>query len=129
MTFLEGQAHAQAFGINVTPGHGVCINWHFSFGTTQGVVCNWGPEGPICQFARNVKFWNSETDLAHIRTYQRTNAYLSVVFRVVRVIGIFPRQLKGAAGPNPSLDSDQDGDEPDKELISISASTKVKYSF
>jgi hypothetical protein len=80
VTFLEGQAHAQAsFGINVSQGHGVCINWHFSLGTAQGVVCNWGPEGTVRQFARNVHFQKSEIDVAHIRTYQRTNAYLSVV--------------------------------------------------
>ena len=78
VTFLEGQAHVQAsFGINVTQGHDICINWHFSLGTTQGVVCSWGPEGPVCQFARNINFQNSETDLTHIRAYQRTNAYLS----------------------------------------------------
>lgn len=78
VTFLEGQTHAQAsFGINVTQGRDVCINWHFSHGNTQGVVCSWGPEGPVCQFAGYNDFQNSETGLARIRTYQRTNAYLS----------------------------------------------------
>ena len=47
-------------------------------------------------------------------------------FRVARVFGILPRQLRGAAGPNPDLDGH--GGEPDMELIPIPAVTKVKYS-
>lgn len=59
VTFLEDQTHAQAsFGINVTQGPDVRINWHFPLGNAQGVVRNWGPEGrvPVCQFASNINF-------------------------------------------------------------------------
>jgi hypothetical protein len=31
-------------------------------------------------------------------------------FRIVRPLGILPRQLRAAAGPNPSLDEDEDFD-------------------
>jgi hypothetical protein len=49
-------------------------------------------------------------------------------FRVVRTTNILSK-LKGAAGPNPSLEDVHDDNEPDKELISTPASTKVKYSY
>jgi len=51
-------------------------------------------------------------------------------YRVARAFGIFPKQIKGAAGPNPSLDEDEDegSHDPDKELVSIPASTEVTYS-
>jgi hypothetical protein len=50
-------------------------------------------------------------------------------FRVVRMLGILPRQLKGVAGPNPSPDGDHDDDEAGKELVSIPASAKVYFSY
>ena len=50
-------------------------------------------------------------------------------FRVARVLDILPKQLKGAAGPNSRPGGDHDGDEPDKELESIPAFTKVKSSY
>jgi hypothetical protein len=46
--------------------------------------------------------------------------------RVTRVFGIFLRRLRGAAGPNSIQDGDHDDDEPDKELVSMGAASKVK---
>lgn len=128
VTFLEGQTHAQAsFGIDVTQGRDVCINWHFSLGNTQGVVCNWGPEGPVCVSSQRTLIFRIQNQSLTHQNLPEDQCIFIRGFRVVRVFGIFPRQLKGAAGPNPSLDGDQDGDEPDKGLISISAAMKVKY--
>ena len=49
--------------------------------------------------------------------------------RVTRVLGILPRRLRAAAGPNVIQGEDHDEDEPDRELISIPSSTTVKYPF
>jgi len=66
-------------------------------------------------------------------------------FRIVRPLGILPRQLRAAAGPDPSLDEDPDFDwafaeldlddlsqsgdnERPRELIPPPTSAKVKYS-
>jgi len=49
-------------------------------------------------------------------------------FRVVRRLGILPRQLRGAAGPNPSLDRDHDHDKQHMELVSIPSATTVRRS-
>jgi hypothetical protein len=48
-------------------------------------------------------------------------------FRVARTFRILPRHLKAAAGPSP----DQDGYdfEPDIDVVSISATPKVKDSI
>jgi hypothetical protein len=43
------------------------------------------------------------------------------------MLGILPKQLKGAAGVDPHGNGDDD--EPDKELVSIPASGKVKFSY
>jgi len=100
VTFLEGQTHAQAsFGINVTQGRSVCINWHFSLGNTQGVVCSWGPEGPVCQFAKDVIFQKFETDLSHPRTYQRTNVYLSAGSVLFAFLAYSRGSLEGRQDP------------------------------
>ena len=48
-------------------------------------------------------------------------------FRVFRKLGMLPRQLRGAARSNSSLDEDQD-DEPDKELGSIPGFKKARHS-
>jgi hypothetical protein len=48
-------------------------------------------------------------------------------FRVFRKLGMLPRQLRGAARSNSSLDEDQD-DEPDKEPGSIPSFTKARDS-
>ena len=123
VTFLENQAHAQAsFGVQVA--HDI-INWKFSLGEAHGAVCGWGPEGrlrvslqetlisrilkPICQDLR-------DDQCVFIRG-----------FRVVRPLGIFPKQLKAEAGPNPCLDG-MGRHKPDRELASIPTPTKVMYS-
>jgi len=65
VAFLEGQTHGQAsFGVKVDQGHDISINWQFSPTKTQGAVCNWGPEGKVCQFVGDNNFWYSNTALA-----------------------------------------------------------------
>ena len=57
VTFLEGQTYGQAsFGVEVVQGSDISINWQFSPGNTQGAVCNWGPEGKVCRFAKYSNF-------------------------------------------------------------------------
>lgn len=48
-------------------------------------------------------------------------------FRVARTLRIFPKHLKAAAGPPPDPDG-YDG-EPDLEVVSIPATSKVKDSI
>jgi len=130
VTFLEGRTNGQAsFGVRVDQGSDVSINWQFSLGKTQGAVCNWGPGGKVCQFVRDNDFWNTEATLAQTCSRQNLPEDQCIFirgFRVARVLGILPKQLKGAGGPNSDPEGDHDCDEPDKELISIPASTKVK---
>ena len=122
-TFLEGQTRAQAsFGVKV---NGVNINWQFSLGSAHGAVCSWGPEGNVSVSLQEISI---SRVLKPIHQNLREDQCVFIRgFRVVRVLGIFPRQLKGAAGPNPSLDEDEDGHDPAKELVSIPASAKVMY--
>ena len=133
VTFLEGQTIAQAsFGVKVVEGRDIGINWQFAPGNTQGAVCNWGPEGKVCDSTGNNHFWMSERTFERPSPRQnlREDQYVFIRgFRVVRILGIFPRQLKGAAGPNPSPDGSRDNDEPDKELASIPASSTVRFLF
>lgn len=133
VTFLEGQTSAQAsFGVRVVEGRDVSINWKFARGNTQGAVCNWGPEGKVCDSTKNSPFWISERTFERLSICQNLREDQCVFirgFRVVRIFGIFPRQLKGAAGPNPSPDGSRDDDEPDKALVSIPASSEVTFPF
>jgi len=123
VTFLEGQTHAQApFGVKV---YGVSINWQFSLGNSHGAVCGWGPEGNVCVSLQEMLI---SRILKPIHQDLREDQCVFIRgFRVVRVFPIFPRQLKAAAGPNPSLDEDEGGHDPAKELVSIPASAKVTY--
>ena len=73
IAFLENQTHSQAsFGVKATHDHevrDVSIKWRFSLGNAQGAVCNWGPEGKVCRFERDVYFRNSETVLAKFHAH------------------------------------------------------------
>jgi len=133
VTFLEGQTVAQAsFGVRTVEGRDVSINWQFAPGNTQGAVCNWGPEGKVCESTGNNLFWISERTFEQLSLRQNLREDQCVFirgFRVARIFGIFPRQLKGAAGPNPSPDGSRDDDEPDKALVSIPTFSEVKSTF
>ena len=49
-------------------------------------------------------------------------------FRIVRFLWILPKQLRGAAGPNPGLGGDHDDDEHATELVPLPPVTAVKHS-
>jgi hypothetical protein len=129
IAFLENRTDSQAsFGVKTTPGHegpdDVSIEWEFPFGSAQGAVCNWGPEGRVSHFEGDVNSHNSEIVLALSHSHQDLPEDQCIFirgFRVARALGIFPRQLRGAAG------YDRD-DESDDELDTIPASMKVKHS-
>lgn len=133
VTFLEGQTLAQAsFGVKVVENRDVGINWQFSHGNTQGAVCNWGPEGKVCGSTGNNHFGISErtSERPSLRQNLREDQCVFIRgFRVVRILGIMPRQLKGAAGPNPSPDGSHDDDEPDKGLVPTPAFSGVRIPF
>ncbi len=121
VAFFEGQTNGQAsLGVEVAYGG---IKWQCSPGSVRGGVRSWGPGGKVCQSLAR-KHWHPflcifqgllENQCVFIRGY-----------RVTRVFGILPRRLRAAAGPNPSLDDD---DESDKELISLYSAKKVTYSY
>ena len=57
VAFLEGQTYGQAsFGVKVVQGSDIGINWQFSAGNPEGVVCNRGPEGKVRRFAKYSNF-------------------------------------------------------------------------
>lgn len=98
--FLEGHTDAQAsFKVEVVRDPAITVKWQFFPSRTRGAVCSWSPEG------KNLP----EDQCIFVRG-----------FRVVRRLGILPRQLRGAARPNPSRDRDHDDyDEQHVELVSL----------
>lgn len=99
VVFLEGHTDAQAsFGVEVVRDPAIKVKWQFFPSRSRGAMCSWGPEG------KNLP----EGQCIFIRG-----------FRVVRRLGILPRQLRGAAGPNPPPDRDHDDDEQHVELVSL----------
>jgi hypothetical protein len=141
IVFLENQTRAEtSFGFKATQARGreandqsINLKWEFPLGSAQGAVCSQGPEGNlnVCHFERDIDFRKSDIALTRFHARQDLQEDQCIFirgFRVVRRLGIFPKQLRGAAGHNLSLDDDHDN-EPDKELRSIPAITKVKHSF
>ena len=75
VTFFEGQMRGQAsLGVNVTNGPNTSINWRCLPGSVRGGVRSWGPEGEVCQFARDPGI-RSANLWPEFRTYRRINAY------------------------------------------------------
>jgi len=99
VAFPGGQDDAQAsFRVMVHHrGDTVTLNWQFSQERNRGAVLNCGPDGEDLP----------EDQCIFIRG-----------FRATRRFKIFPRKLKGAAGPNP--DPKIYDEEPDPELMPIS---------
>ena len=133
VTFLEGQTNGQAsFGVRVDQGSDISINWQLSSGKILGAACNWGPGGKVCPFVKDSNFWDTEATLAQFFSRENLPQDQCIFirgFRVACVLDILPKQLEGATGTNSGLEGDHDGDEPNKELISIPASTKVNSYF
>jgi hypothetical protein len=131
VAFLEGPTYGQAsLGVKVVQGSDVGINWQFSSGNPEGVVCNPGPEGKVRRL-QNIAI--SETLKAMLafpcsrQNLLEDQCIFIRGFRAVRTINISSKPK--AAGPTPSPEDVHDDNEPDKELISTPASTKVKYSY
>ena len=126
VTFLEGQTYGQA-SLKVVQGSDVGINWQFLSGNPEGVVCNRGPEGKVRRLQTIAISETLKAMSAFPCPRQNLPEDQCIFIRGFRAVRISSR-LK-AAGPNPSLEDVHDDNEPDKELISTPASTKVKYSY
>jgi hypothetical protein len=124
VAFFEGQANGQAsLGVNVTHGPDISIHWQCLPGSVRGGVRSWGPEGKVRRFAENSDA--TLTDFPFVQNLLENQCIFIRGFRVTRVLGILRRQLRGAAGPNPTLDLEPDDDEPDTALTSISNAEMV----
>jgi len=131
VAFFEGQTNGQAsLGVNVIHGPDMSIYWQCSLGSVQGGVRSWGPEGQVCQFTETLIALSiyCGIQLSFFQNLPENQCLFIRGFRVTRVLGIFHRQLRGAAGPNPMLDLEPSDDESDKALTLISKAETVKCS-
>jgi hypothetical protein len=131
VAFLGNEVDAQpaqvSFGVNVE-GPGTAINYQFTPGNTRGAVLRHGPEGPVSLCAISI-INESEETLERLCAHQNLPENQSVFirgFRVARSFWILPRRLKAAAGPSTDLGGNDC--DPDREVISIPAITKVRNS-
>ena len=125
IVFLEGQTNGHA-SFGVRGDNDVGITWQFLPGSVRGGMRSWGPQGRVRWFARVRD--NVDMVFLSMQNLPENQCVFIRGFRVTRVLGILPRRLRGAAGPNPDLDRDHDDDELEQEVASMDLASKVKHS-